>query len=343
MSVKALPGTTSRAAFVPMKNPRSQVPNSSGTILVNLKDHIRAIEGLPAVWTATPCPQPSLFLRELVSLPQQYVPMFGQSQGQQSERLVDAVDVDYPVEAVSEYGPGGPGPSPTLRSLLRDALLSTPRQPAATPVAQDTGVQTPAETGSMVRPDASGTLADALHLESALLNMALDIAETAPSSVHPASAAMPPPVENARPCGQARVLVVDDDQDVSRVTSAFLRKAGFEVITVANGDQALAALSADPGITILVTDYAMVGTDGVELVLQARELRAGLPTLMITGYVGAEGLERLPADVAVLRKPFQRENFVQRVTELVEGAARPDAMELSDRADVSALSELERS
>lgn len=297
---------------------------------MDFEDRIRAIEGLPAVWSPTACPQPSPFLRDLVSLPQQYIPMLGQSQRQQSERLVEAPNVEYPVDNVSEYGPGGPGISPTLRSLLHDALLSAPRQ-------------TPAETGPTVKPGAYGTLADALHLDSALLNMALDITEPVPSSVHPASAAVPPPVEKAQTRGQARILVVDDDQDVSRVTSAFLRKAGLEVVTVANGDQALAALSADPGITTLVTDYAMVGTDGVELVLQARELRAGLPTLMITGYAGAEGLERLPADVTILRKPFQRENFVRHVTELVEGTTRPHAMELKDRAVLSALSELERS
>lgn len=310
---------------------------------MDFKDHIRAIEGLPAVWTPTACPELSPFLRDLVSLPQQYIPMLGESQRQPSERLMDAPDVEYPADNVSEYGPGGPGIPPALRSLLRDALLSAPRQPPATSTARDTGVQPPAETGPTVRLEASGMLADALHLDSALLNMASGTTEPAPSSVRPASAAMPPPVEKAQTRGQARILVVDDDQDVSRVTSAFLRKAGFEVVTVANGDQALATLSADPGITTLVTDYAMVGTDGVELVLQARELHAGLPTLMITGYAGAEGLERLPADVTILRKPFQRESFVQRVTELVEGTARPYAMELKDRAAASALSELDLS
>ena len=139
--------------------------------------------------------------------------------------------------------------------------------------------------------------------------------EATTSSGPPTSAARSPsPVTKARSHGQTRILVVDDDQDVSRVTSAFLRKAGFEVITVGSGNEALATLSVDPGINTLVTDYAMVGTNGVELVLQARELRAGLKALVITGYVGAEGLERLPEDVAVLRKPFQRENFVQQVT-----------------------------
>ena len=137
----------------------------------------------------------------------------------------------------------------------------------------------------------------------------------------PAAAAPAPARE--RPSGRGRVLVVDDEADVGRVACAFLGKAGFAVAAAGGADEALAVLGAAPDFDALVTDFAMPGMNGAELVLRAREVRPGLPALVITGYAGAEALERLPADVATLRKPFRREDLARKVKELVEGAAGP--------------------
>ena len=123
--------------------------------------------------------------------------------------------------------------------------------------------------------------------------------------------------------GHGAVLVVDDDESVRRVTVAFLRKAGFDIHTAGNGDEALAAMGTGLAFQALVSDYAMVGMSGGDLVLQARELYPTLPVMVITGYVGAEGLDRLPADVAILRKPFQREELVRGVKGLIDGNLAP--------------------
>lgn len=133
--------------------------------------------------------------------------------------------------------------------------------------------------------------------------------------------AMSVPVPEAQQVrGQGRILVVDDDTDVGRVSAAFLHKAGFNVITVKSGDEALVKLGAGNAFDALVTDYAMPGINGVDLVLQARELHATLPALIITGYAGAEGLDRLPSDIQILRKPFQRDHLVENVKGLIESA-----------------------
>lgn len=116
------------------------------------------------------------------------------------------------------------------------------------------------------------------------------------------------------------MLVVDDDPDVRLTMSAFLGRAGFEVFTAGSGDEAFAWLSAAPAITALVTDYAMPGMNGVELVLRARELSPGLPALVVTGYAGAEGLACLPPDAKVLRKPFLKQEFLDALATL-EGIA----------------------
>ena len=142
----------------------------------------------------------------------------------------------------------------------------------------------------------------------------------APQQQRPAVAA-PPAVPDALR-GQGSVLVVDDDDSVNRVTVAFLKKAGFDVHIASSGNEALAALSTGVTFNALITDYAMVGMSGGDLVLQARELHSSLPAMVITGYVGAEGLNRLPPNVAILRKPFQREDLVRAVKGLIE-ATKP--------------------
>lgn len=125
-------------------------------------------------------------------------------------------------------------------------------------------------------------------------------------------------VKTAPVRGQGRVLVVDDEPDVGRVTAVFLRKTGFEVVLATDANAALYELGAGLAFNALVTDYAMPGMNGADLVLCAREFHPLLPALIITGYAGAEGLDALPSDVAILRKPFQREDLACRVKELIE-------------------------
>ena len=138
-----------------------------------------------------------------------------------------------------------------------------------------------------------------------------------PMVSRPAALRPPPTVQEVH--GHGRVLVVDDDPDVGRVVAAFLSKAGFDVTMVSGGNKALAKLGANLTFDVLVTDYAMQGMNGADVVLQARELHPALPALIITGYAGAEGLDLLPSDVAILRKPFDRKDLARKVKGLVEG------------------------
>lgn len=108
-----------------------------------------------------------------------------------------------------------------------------------------------------------------------------------------------------------RVLVVDDDPDVRRITATFLRRAGCEVAEADHGHRALALLDADPATGALVTDFAMPGMNGAELVLRARAVHPGLPAMIVTGFAGAEGLACLPGDVTILRKPFRRDDLLR--------------------------------
>ncbi|MET0658428.1 MAG: response regulator, partial [Steroidobacteraceae bacterium] len=109
-----------------------------------------------------------------------------------------------------------------------------------------------------------------------------------------------------------RILLVDDDPAVRQVTHAMLTELGCEVVEASSGEIALELLRADATIDLLLADFAMPGMNGAELASLAAQERAGLPVLIVTGYADVDALIEFTAE-AVLRKPFRREQLVDKV------------------------------
>ena len=106
------------------------------------------------------------------------------------------------------------------------------------------------------------------------------------------------------PVPAARILIVDDDDDVRNFVAETLESLGHEVAACADGAEALARLdSADPELALI--DFTMPGMNGAELARELRRHRPGLPMAFVTGYAETGQLESaLGPDVPVLRKPF---------------------------------------
>ena len=111
-----------------------------------------------------------------------------------------------------------------------------------------------------------------------------------------------------------RVLVVDDDATVREVTAGFLSDLGHDTVEAADGEAALRVLEGDPGVRLMVADFAMPRMTGAELSERARAMRPGLPILLVTGY--AE-LAKLAADIPVLHKPYRQADLAEQVAALL--------------------------
>ncbi len=61
----------------------------------------------------------------------------------------------------------------------------------------------------------------------------------------------------------------------------------------------------------------MPGLSGVELIVQASQIRPHLKALVITGYPNADGLAELPPQTAILVKPFRRDTLIAGVKSLL--------------------------
>ena len=121
--------------------------------------------------------------------------------------------------------------------------------------------------------------------------------------------------EREHAIGATRILVVDDDSQVRAVAVTLLEELGYEVVEAGGGPEALRLLREGDRIDMLLTDYAMPGMTGSELVAQALAHDPALGVLMMTGYADAAAL---PSGVVpVLRKPFALDDLRAAVESLL--------------------------
>ncbi len=116
------------------------------------------------------------------------------------------------------------------------------------------------------------------------------------------------------------ILVVDDDKAVRDALRRALTMQGYSVTLAADGEEALAALSANgSNIDLLVVDVLMPRLDGLEVTRRLRADGSAMPILMLTARDQVSdrvsGLEAGADDYLV--KPFALEELVARVRALM--------------------------
>ena len=126
----------------------------------------------------------------------------------------------------------------------------------------------------------------------------------------------------------ARILVVDDEEDICAILKFNLSKEGYEVVTANSAEEALTLDIAS--FNLLLLDVMMGGMSGFELTgkLKTDPKTAGVPVIFITARDteddAVEGLD-LGAD-DYISKPFSNREVVSRVKAVLRRtAAIPDA------------------
>jgi signal transduction histidine kinase/ActR/RegA family two-component response regulator len=123
-----------------------------------------------------------------------------------------------------------------------------------------------------------------------------------------------------------RILVVDDEADVLQYVATTLERAGYRVQTAASGESALQCYlkeQADP-FRMVLTDVAMPGMNGVELVRRLLNRDTQLRVLFMSGHVstdftqqdiGGQGIE-------LLSKPFRTVHLLKSVRATIDKVVR---------------------
>ena len=123
----------------------------------------------------------------------------------------------------------------------------------------------------------------------------------------------------------ARVLVLDDQEPIRRLTRRVLENEGHEVWEAADGELGMALLerAAQP-VDLVITDIFMPGMDGIQAL---REIRKRFPAIKVIAMSGGDstGLLDLRKDaellgaVKSLHKPFTARDIVEVVRSVLSG------------------------
>ena len=121
-----------------------------------------------------------------------------------------------------------------------------------------------------------------------------------------------------------RILVVDDEPITRQTNCELLIDAGYEVETAHDGASGWDALQAGQ-FDLLITDNLMPKVSGIELIAKLRAAQIPIRIIMATGTLPADEYVRYPSlkAIAVLRKPFTRDDLLSAVAELLTLAKPP--------------------
>ena len=116
---------------------------------------------------------------------------------------------------------------------------------------------------------------------------------------------------------RARILVVDDDEDIRLLVRELLERAGYEVVEAADGREALKLMYTTPPALVLL-DITMPDLDGYQTLERIRDL-SDVPVAMLTAR--SQELEKVRGLSAgaddYIAKPFGRQELLARVQALL--------------------------
>jgi len=120
---------------------------------------------------------------------------------------------------------------------------------------------------------------------------------------------------------QAHILLVDDESAIIENLAPFLERAGFEVSTAVNGEEALAKIETEEP-ELIVSDVLMPKMDGRELLRSLRRDDNWIPVILLTqvgeAFERAMALEEGADDY--INKPFEPHELVARIRAVLRRA-----------------------
>jgi len=118
---------------------------------------------------------------------------------------------------------------------------------------------------------------------------------------------------------QARILVIDDDDNVRNSLAAALRENGYLVDVAETGKEAITKSTAIL-YNLALVDLRLPDMDGIELLTQMREKTPKMVKIIVTGYPSLENaIEAVNRGAnGYIVKPYTMEDLLQKVKEQLQ-------------------------
>jgi two-component system NtrC family response regulator len=118
---------------------------------------------------------------------------------------------------------------------------------------------------------------------------------------------------------QARILVIDDDENITKVVAVILRDKGYNVDTARSGNEAVKKTQKNH-YDLMLIDIKLPDMEGTEILAKIRDTTPKIRKVIVTGYPtlnNAVAAVNKGAD-AYIMKPFDVEKMLETVKEQLE-------------------------
>lgn len=118
---------------------------------------------------------------------------------------------------------------------------------------------------------------------------------------------------------QPRIFFVDDEPMLLELAERILEDHNFEIRTFSDPQAAVRALAeSKPAPDLLVTDYAMAGLNGMDVIREARRLNPKQKILLLSGTVDESIYNDLPDKPNLfLAKPYMANQLIETIQSLL--------------------------
>lgn len=117
-----------------------------------------------------------------------------------------------------------------------------------------------------------------------------------------------------------KILLIDDEELITRTLANALEKNGYEVLVAKNGRDAI-IMAEEEDFDLIISDIRMPGMNGVEVVQKIRQVvkkkaTGKIPTIFVTGYADRAIEEKAMTlnPHAYIHKPFDYPAFLEKVS-----------------------------
>ena len=111
----------------------------------------------------------------------------------------------------------------------------------------------------------------------------------------------------------SRLVIIDDESHISDIITRYFREKGHDVVGTTSAEEALVHLASHP-VDLIITDIAMQGLSGLELLKKLKDMGLDIPVIVTTGNPShssaVQALRGGAFDYVV--KPFHLEEIAER-------------------------------
>ena len=133
--------------------------------------------------------------------------------------------------------------------------------------------------------------------------------------------------EDAEPSeGPARILVVDDEEMIRKLSRRTLESAGYVVGLAEGGKSALEMLAdSSQGFDAVLLDWSMPDLDGAEVLRILADRGVDLPVVLSSGHAEQTAVESAGSEgiVSFLKKPYRVTDLLEAMSEAISGGDEP--------------------